>query len=74
LEIFVKILGAVIAVLGFTFIMACLLSLPVMWLWDWLMPEIFGLTTITFWQALGLNLLSGFLIKSNSSSSSNSND
>lgn len=29
-----------------------------MLLWNWLMPEIFGLTQITFWQALGLLLLS----------------
>ena len=28
-----------------------------MLLWNWLMPEIFGLTTITFWQAVGLMLL-----------------
>ncbi|MDR1552329.1 MAG: hypothetical protein LBS69_02545 [Prevotellaceae bacterium] len=25
-----------------------------MLLWNWLMPSIFGLKTITFWQALGL--------------------
>jgi len=74
MEILLKIVGGILAVLGITFFMACLLALPVMWLWDWLMPELFGLTTITFWQALGLNLLSGFLIKSNSSNSSNSND
>lgn len=28
-----------------------------MLLWNWLMPEIFGLTTISFWQAAGLLLL-----------------
>jgi hypothetical protein len=27
-------------------------------LWNWLMPSIFGLHTITFWQAIGLFLLS----------------
>ncbi len=26
----------------------------VMLLWNWLAPELFGLRTITFWQALGL--------------------
>ncbi len=30
-------------------------------LWNWLMPELFGLHTITFWQALGLFLLSKIL-------------
>ncbi|WP_258104918.1 hypothetical protein [Marinoscillum sp. MHG1-6] len=33
-------------------------TVAVMYLWNWLMPEIFGLTTITFWQAFGLLLLS----------------
>lgn len=35
----------------------------VMLLWNWLMPAIFGLTTITIWQAFGLVLLSNFLLK-----------
>ena len=29
----------------------------VMYLWNWLAPELFGLRTITFWQALGLLVL-----------------
>ncbi|EQA53792.1 hypothetical protein [Leptospira kmetyi] len=32
-------------------------------LWNWLMPAIFGLTTIDYWQACGLLLLSHLLIK-----------
>lgn len=36
-------------------------TLAVMLLWNWLMPVIFGLTTITFWQALGLLALSKIL-------------
>ncbi len=43
---------------------ALLLALPIMWLWNWLMPLIFGLIKINFWQALGLGLLSGLLFKS----------
>lgn len=35
-----------------------LMSLVTMWLWNWLMPTIFGLTKIGFFQALGLNILS----------------
>lgn len=34
-----------------------LLGWPLMLLWNWLMPTIFGLPLITFWQAVGLNLL-----------------
>jgi len=32
-----------------------------MWLWNWLMPVIFGLPTIGFWQALGLLVLTSIL-------------
>lgn len=28
-----------------------------MWLWNWLMPDLFGLPIITFWQGMGLCLL-----------------
>lgn len=43
---------------------ALILGLVVMWLWNWLMPAIFGLTQITFWPAWGLVLLSHILFKS----------
>lgn len=33
----------------------------VLYLWNWLMPAIFGLPAITFWQALGLMGLSWLL-------------
>ena len=36
----------------------------VMLLWNWLMPVIFGLVTINFWQGVGLSLLSNFLFGS----------
>lgn len=48
-----------------TFIVAsAILSLPVMLLWDWLMPAIFGLKEITWFQAWGLMVLCAFLFKS----------
>ena len=37
----------------------------VMLLWNWLMPEIFGLKQVTYWQAWGLMLLSWILFKGN---------
>jgi hypothetical protein len=49
-------------------IIACfLVAFPVMLLWNWLMPEIFGLPVINFWQALGLCVLSSLLLKSGGS-------
>jgi hypothetical protein len=53
-------------VVGIIALVAVLMALPTMWLWNRLMPEIFGLKTIGFWQALGLNLLCGILFKNGS--------
>ena len=50
----------VIALLGI------LLGLPLQLLWNWLMPTIFNLPTITFWQAMGLNIMASILFKDNS--------
>ena len=52
----------IIAIITVAFIFG--LGLIVMLLWNWLMPLIFGLVTINIWQAIGLILLSSFLIKS----------
>jgi hypothetical protein len=43
--------------------LALALGFPVMWLWNWLMPAIFGLPVISFWQAVGLLVLSHLLLK-----------
>jgi hypothetical protein len=42
-------------------LLAAVLTWVVMLLWNWLMPAIFGLTVITFWQALGVLVLSKIL-------------
>jgi hypothetical protein len=55
---------AVAAFLGMIAIVIVILGYPLMMLWNWLMPVIFGLPEITFWQAIGLNLLSTVLFKS----------
>ena len=43
---------------------ALLFGLVLMLLWNWLMPVIFGLPIITYWQAWGLVLLAHILFKS----------
>jgi Ca2+/H+ antiporter, TMEM165/GDT1 family len=40
---------------------AALLGFVIMWLWNWLMPSLFGLHTIGYWQAVGLFFLSKLL-------------
>lgn len=44
--------------------LALIFGLIVMWLWNWLMPVIFGLPAISFWQAWGLVVLSHIFFKS----------
>ena len=44
-------------------LMAILMGLPLQLLWNWLMPLIFGLPTIGFWEAVGLNVISSILFK-----------
>ena len=56
------IFGGVILMAGLAF----LFGVIVMLLWNWLMPEIFGLGTITYWQAWGLVILSHILFKAGS--------
>ena len=34
----------------------------IMHLWNWLMPALFGLKMITFWQAIGLLILARILV------------
>jgi len=65
-----KILLIIIGAIGLVFVLALLFTFPTLWLWNWLMPVIFGVTKITFWQAFGLNLLAGILFKSSSTSKS----
>lgn len=43
--------------IGVFALICTLLSAPVFLLWNELMPAIFGLPTISFWQAFGLMLL-----------------
>jgi uncharacterized membrane protein (DUF485 family) len=50
---FLKILAIVILAVG----VVLLVAYSIMWLWNWLMPEIFSLPTIGFWQALGVFVL-----------------
>jgi len=52
-----------LGVIMLVIIISILMTFPTMWLWNYLMPTIFGLIKISFWQALGINLLCGILFK-----------
>ncbi len=59
----------ILMVIGLIVVVGVIIGYPTMLLWNWLMPEIFGLTKITFLQAVGLYILSGIMIKSGKLSS-----
>jgi hypothetical protein len=50
-------------IIGLAALVVVALGFPLMIVWNWVMPDIFGLPEITFWQAIGLNFLSVILIK-----------
>ena len=52
-------LGSIALVL----ILGIVMAFPTMWLWNWLIPTIFGLIKINVWQAWGLIVLCGILFK-----------
>jgi|SRR5579864_30705 len=51
------------AFFGIMLIAAALFGLIVMHLWNWLMPALFGLHAVTYWQAIGLLILSWILFR-----------
>jgi hypothetical protein len=63
------IIGTIVAAIAFLVGLSLIMALPTMLLWDWLMPELFGLKEVTLFQAWGLNFLCGMLFKSHTSTS-----
>lgn len=57
-----EIIGMILAGIIFIGGLAILFGFVIMWLWNWLMPMIFGLTTLTFWQAVGVFILAKILL------------
>jgi hypothetical protein len=58
-----RIIGLVVLGIVGLAVFACVLGLAVMWLWNWLMPDLFGLHALTFWQAVGLLVLCHLLFR-----------
>jgi len=66
-------LYAVLGIAG-AFLLGLLFGNLIMWLWNWLMPSLFGLRTIGFWEGLGLFLLAKLIFGFGGSSSSGEGD
>jgi hypothetical protein len=57
----IRMIGLVIIGLVLAGLFALVLGFVVQWLWNWLMPDIFGLNPISYWQAFGLLFLAKLL-------------
>ncbi len=57
-----RIIGHVFLGVAAAVFFALLFGIGVMYLWNWLMPGLFNLATIGFWQAFGLTLLARLLV------------
>ena len=58
-----KIVGWVLLGVAIAATLGLVLGLAVMWLWNWLMPDLFGLPEIDYWKAVGLFVLCHLLFK-----------
>lgn len=45
-----------------TVVVGLLIAFPVMYLWNYVIPDVFGLSTIVFWQAFALYSLCNTLM------------
>jgi len=59
-----QMINGILLIIGIVILSIILFGGPLMVLWNWLMPTIFGLPEIGFWQACGLQLLATILFKS----------
>ena len=60
-----KSIEAILLVIGLLILSALLLAIPTMLLWNALLPHLFNIPAITIYEAVGINILSGILFKSN---------
>jgi hypothetical protein len=56
-----RVVGMVVGGLVLAVVLGFLFGYFVMLLWNWLMPALFGLKVITYWQAFGLIVLAKIL-------------
>ncbi len=56
-----RVVGLVVGGLVFASVFALAFGWLVMLLWNWLMPNLFGLKPITYWQAFGILILAKLL-------------
>ena len=56
--------GKMIILAAWLAVISAIFVVPTWLLWNWLMPQLFDLPRVSFFQAFGLLLLSGMLFRS----------
>lgn len=64
--------GAILAVVAIAAVASVIMAYPTKWLWNWLVPGIWGLREISVLEAWGLGLLSQLLLARNTGSTARS--
>lgn len=72
MESALKIVGAFVLAVLLGVVIAVLMALPVMWLWNYVMPYLFSLREIDFPHAMGLVFLCQSLFKFSNSTTKES--
>lgn len=60
-----KIVGTWLTITLFVIVIGFLLVWPLVWMWNFVMPDLFGVPTITYWQMFCLYMLIQCLFKLN---------
>ena len=55
-----EVIGKIVTILLAAFFVSLILALPVMWLWNATLPELFGFKEINWWMAWKVSMLLGF--------------
>lgn len=72
--VILAIIGAILLGWFIVAFSAMVVAWPLSLAWNYVVPEVFGLPSIGYWQAFCLFLVFGLLVKSSSSSNSSSRD
>ncbi len=50
-EVLGMFVGMIVLIFVIAFLVGMVMAWPLMWIWNWMMPDLFDLPTITYWQA-----------------------
>lgn len=65
IDVILRVIGFLLGIIIYLIILSVVFGLPIMYLWNWLVVDLFHLPQITFSQAVGLYVLCDLLFKKN---------